>query len=68
MKTWGWLACLRQWMVGPPRIDTEWGPVTEAARKQAALNIREDAKLRARIVEMLGEAEARRRYPEGFVD
>lgn len=70
MKTWGWLTRMRQRLVRPtpPEIMTEWGPVTEAARRQAAENIRSDAKLRARIVDMLGEAEARRRYPEGFVD
>jgi hypothetical protein len=60
----------------PPRISTPYGDVTECARKQAALNMRDDPALRERVVEVLARElccppdialkEARRRYPEGF--
>jgi hypothetical protein len=50
----------------PPIISTEWGAVSEGPRRQAAENIKRDPALKAKIVEMLGEAEARRRYPEAF--
>ena len=57
----------------PIRIETPFGPVTEYARKQAAENIRNDADLRAKVMDLLvketgsvelAEAEFRRRYPE----
>ena len=58
----------------PPVISTPWGPVTESARRQAALNMRDDLALRAQVLAMVvkecggdtarGEAEFRRRYPE----
>ena len=58
-----------------PVISTQWGPVTEAARLQAALNMRDDPEVRARVERLLakklggvalGLAEARRRYPECY--
>ena len=56
-------------------INTQWGPVTESARRQAALNMRDDPVLREAIIARLcaetgdpaaGLTEARRRYPEAF--
>jgi hypothetical protein len=61
----------------PPLIQTPWGPVSEVARKQAALNIAADPVLREAVIALLmrdgrsrdeATAEARRRYPEGFPD
>jgi hypothetical protein len=62
----------------PPIIMTEWGPVTESARLQAAINMRVDENIKARVETMLiqqysgdvqaGMAEARRRYPEAYRD
>ena len=62
---------------GAPILMTEWGPVNEAARKQAALNMKADPEVRRRVETFLakelgslakGLAEARRRYPEGYED
>ena len=58
----------------PPVIMTEFGPVTERARRQAADNMRADDWLREQVEaalvkqygEELGLAEARRRYPEAY--
>jgi hypothetical protein len=50
----------------PPVIMTEWGAVTEGARKQAALNLRDDPVKRAKVEEMVGVEEARRRFPEAY--
>lgn len=56
-------------------INTPWGLVTESARKQAALNMRDDPEKRAQVEAMLvsqfgsvaaGMAEFRRRYPEAI--
>lgn len=61
----------------PPVIMTQWGPVTEAARKRAALNMKADPAKRRAVEELLckqlgsvarGLAEARRRYPEVYED
>lgn len=52
----------------PVRVDGHIEYVTESARRTAALNMAEDPLLRARIVAMIGEVEARRRYPESFLD
>jgi hypothetical protein len=62
----------------PPRILTKYGPVTESARRQAAINMREDLDLRAKVyLVVLSEcdgddaralAEMRRRYPEAYLD
>lgn len=52
----------------PPVINTEWGPVTEIARLQAALNIARDPALKARMIEQFGEARMRYQYPEAFVE
>lgn len=41
--------------------------VTESARRQASANMAADPSLRAKIVEMVGEDEARRRYPEAWL-
>jgi hypothetical protein len=60
---------------GPPVIDTPWGPTTESARRQAALNMKADPVLRGKVEELLmrqlgsisaGMEEARRRYPEAY--
>lgn len=58
----------------PPVIMTQFGPVTEYARKQAALNMRDDPECKARVEKILvaelgvetGMLEARRRYPEAY--
>lgn len=59
----------------PPIIMTEWGPVSEPARLRAALNMRADENIKARVEAMLvkqcgsveaGMAESRRRYPEAY--
>lgn len=50
----------------PPVIHTPEGPVTEAMRARAALNLKEDPEKKRQIVEMLGEVEAKRRFPEAF--
>ena len=62
----------------PPIIATEWGPVTESARLQCAVNMRLEPERRARIERMCvalmggdeekGLAESRRRYPEAYED
>jgi hypothetical protein len=59
-----------------PVIMTQWGPVSERARYQAALNMRIDEKAFARVLEIKtrecggsmerGLAEMRRCYPEAF--
>jgi len=60
----------------PPRIEIEtpWGLVSESARLRAALNMKEDPMIKARVEKLLveqmgtekGMAEARRRYPEAY--
>lgn len=66
MRAWDFIRRLRRRVTGPPVILTEYGPVTESARLRAALNMREDVELRAKIIAMLGEAKARKHYPEAF--
>ena len=71
---------LRQWIFErklgkiwrrPPEIWTsvngERMKVSEGARKQAAINMREDPEKKELIEKMLGGAEAKRRYPEAYV-
>ena len=48
----------------PPVIMTEWGPVTEIARRQAVLNMRRDPKKLAEMITQFGEARLRRDFPE----
>jgi len=58
----------------PPVIQTSLGPVTEWARRQAAINLALDPVKRMMVLEIIikecggskerGLAEARRRYPE----
>jgi hypothetical protein len=50
----------------PPVITTEWGPVTEGARLQAARNYRRDPAKLAKAIQMFGEARMRRDFPEAF--
>jgi hypothetical protein len=67
----------RFWRKKPPVVQTQWGPVTEKYRKQAALNMAADHDLRQRVVDLLQKqmkdgtpeaalAEAKRRYPEAW--
>jgi hypothetical protein len=59
-----------------PVIQTQWGPVTEAARRQAALNCRDDGVVFSRVLAIItrevggdvnkGIEEMKRRYPEAF--
>lgn len=51
----------------PPTIPTQWGPVSEHARKQAVLNMRRDPKKLAEMIARFGEARIRRNYPEVFL-
>ena len=61
-----------------PVIQTAWGPVTEKARAQAAINMREDPACKSRVEAIviremggdrrLGLAECRRRYFEAYDD
>jgi len=70
-----WLAVLRR-KRETPVINTQWGPVTESARHQAALNLRDDPDRRAAVEDIIiaelggdrerGLKEARRRYPEAY--
>jgi hypothetical protein len=61
---------------GPPIIMTEFGPVTESARLQCAINMSADDGVKARVEAVLvkqlgveeGMREARRRYPEAYAD
>lgn len=50
----------------PIIIQTEWGPVSEKFRQQAAVNMRLNPELKAKIEMMVGPEEARRRYPEAY--
>lgn len=58
----------------PPSIATQWGPVSEVARKQAAINMSLDHALRDKVEALLvsqygeveGKRQARLRYPEAF--
>lgn len=59
-----------------PMIMTQWGPVTESARLQAALNIKADPSVRERVLELLtqqsggdpgkGLVKMKENYPEAF--
>ena len=60
----------------PIEIPTVYGPTSEVARKQCALNMKEDPAVKERVMDVLvretgsvelAEAEMRRRYPEAFV-
>ena len=64
--TW-WQEFKKRFGKKPPVITTQWGPVTERARKQAAMNLKDDPVKREKIIEMVGEVEARRRFPEAFL-
>jgi len=60
----------------PPVIPTPWGVVTEKARLQAALNMRDDPALRDKVLAIVikecggdtfkGLLEFKRRYPEVY--
>ena len=60
----------------PPVIMTQWGPVTEWARKQCVENMRADKQVYDRVKNIvvrqcgnnqeLGELEFKRRFPELF--
>jgi hypothetical protein len=57
---WRWLKP-RATKPAPPILMTDWGPVTEWARKQAALNIKADSDTRTRVMQIIrAELEARR--------
>jgi hypothetical protein len=57
-----------------PVISTQWGQVTSWARRLAALNMRDDPAVKARVEQLLidtygpevGMAESKRRYPEAY--
>jgi hypothetical protein len=60
-----------------PVIMTQWGPVSEEARLQAAMNMLASDEIKHRVELSLtrqfgsaarGLAEARRRYPEAYID
>jgi hypothetical protein len=61
----------------PPVIMTQWGPTTESARKQAAINMKLDPDKKRAVEALLakemggvaqGLMEARRRFPEAYED
>jgi hypothetical protein len=52
----------------PPIIMTEFGPVTETARRQAVLNLRRDPKKLAEMIARFGEEQIRRNYPEIYLE
>ena len=52
--------------VYPPVIHTPMGPVTESARHQAAINMRNDPAVKVRVENAIGISESRRRYPECY--
>lgn len=49
-----------------PVIQSDFGPVTEVARRQAAANMAARPDLKALIEEKLGRDLAIQRYPEGY--
>lgn len=59
-------AALTDASVYPPVIHTPMGPVTESARHQAAINMRNDPAVKARVENAIGMTESRRRYPEAY--
>lgn len=72
-----WVGRLLRRGKSPPVILTQWGaPVTEWARLQAAINIRQDPAVFNRVLNIIvrecggseerGLQEMRRRYPEAF--
>lgn len=52
----------------PPVIQSPYGPVTESARLQAAMNMKLDPAVRQRVIDLIGEEKARANYPEAFDD
>lgn len=79
MKTPKWFDNLRNRGMAqatPPIIPTQYGPVTEAARLAAAMNMRGSREIRERVEEAViqecggdvtrGGWECRRRYPEAY--
>lgn len=61
----------------PPVIETPWGTTSEPARLQAAINMLASPEIRRRVEQHLvrefgseerGLREARRRYPEAYVN
>lgn len=59
----------------PPVIQSPWGQVTESARLQAAMNMRNSPEVKERVIGFLesegrsrqeAERTARERYPEAF--
>ena len=52
----------------PPVIITPYGQTTEAARYRAAMNMKADPAVKARVVALIGEAKAKRDFPEAFSD
>lgn len=56
----------------PPQIwtyvDGQRETVSEGARRQAAANLSVDPVKLAQVIELIGEAETRRRYPEVYVE
>ena len=58
----------------PPTIQTDYGPVSEMARRQAAENMRKDPAVRERVEDLLiekmgveaGQAQARWQFREAY--
>ena len=69
---------LRRWFprTFAPVIMTDWGPVTERMRVQAALNMKADPNIKARVEALIvkesggdlkkGIRESKRRFPEAY--
>lgn len=79
-----WIDRIRWKRRAGPVIMTQWGPVTESARKQAAVNIGQNPALKAKVEDavtremgldpavpadrLIGVMECKRRYFEGYQD
>lgn len=81
MSLRGFRASIKSFMLGlkgeKPVIMTQYGPVSEEARLAAAMNMLASDEIKHRVEQTLakqygsaarGLAEARRRYPEAYLD
>lgn len=50
----------------PPIIPTEYGPVTEWCRRQAAINMRNDPAKKSAVEDLIGVEKAKAQFPEAY--
>jgi hypothetical protein len=50
----------------PPVVMTEWGPTTESARHQGAINMRHDSEKKAAVEELLTKKHGYAKRPDGW--